>query len=71
MNKKLMMLTTVALVCFGTSDVYAGKPSSGGGSGGAGNGVPELSTTYRPIALALIAGIVLVGLEVRRRKRKD
>ena len=44
--------------------------SSGNGGGGGGQSVPELDAAVGPLALALLGGVVAVGLERRRRKNK-
>ena len=45
--------------------------SHGGHSGGGGgNSVPELDLTAGPIAVALLAAIIGVGMELRRRGKK-
>ena len=53
---------------------YVGGSHSGGtaadSSGDGGQSVPELDAAVGPLALALLGGVVAVGLERRRRKNK-
>lgn len=42
-----------------------------GGHSGGGNSVPELDTAAGPIAVALLAAIIGIGLERRRRAKKQ
>ncbi|MGB5706623.1 MAG: hypothetical protein WBM41_07300 [Arenicellales bacterium] len=42
-----------------------------GGTNGGGNSVPDLSATSGPIALALLSGIIGIGIERRRRKKSS
>lgn len=42
----------------------------GHGGGGGGNAVPELNGAMGPIALALLAGIIGIAVERKRRKSK-
>ena len=50
------------------SKLFHQSHNSGGGGGS--NAVPELDVVSAPLALALIAGIISIGLEIRRRQKK-
>ncbi len=43
--------------------------SSGGSGGGGGNAVPELDVMAGPVAVAVLAGVIAIGLERRKNKK--
>lgn len=76
---KVASVTTEVLYIFGGQTMWweqivtwlctNGYYCGGGGGGGSGNSVPELSVTAGPIAVAVIVGILAIGLERRRRRK--
>jgi len=83
MKINLGILFVLVSLVLGGSDVYASAGGSGGfnwwewlvnwwnnHNGGGGKSVPELSASYLPVALALLAGILGIGIERKRRSKK-
>ncbi|HBH35198.1 MAG TPA: hypothetical protein DDW45_01970 [Gammaproteobacteria bacterium] len=74
MLKYLSTIATTLVLGLGAIEAYAMSrvPGSAGSVQGSevANSVPELSAAAGPIAVAVILGIVGIGLERRRRKNK-
>lgn len=83
MNNYLRIMYVIMFLGFGISDVYASHGGGGGfnwwewvvnwwnnNGGGNGNSVPELSASYIPMAFAILAGILGIGIERRRKSKK-
>lgn len=67
------VLFSVILVGGFVSDVLAQQWAPGCGPNGpgcGGNSVPELDGAMGPLAMAILAGVIGIGLERRRRKDK-
>ena len=70
MLKYLSTITTALVLGLSAIEVYAAGSTSAGQAGQSSYSVPELSAAAGPIAVAVILGIVGIGLERRRRKNK-
>lgn len=83
MKNKILMIFAVALFALGVSTAQATHYGDNGGdinpckllqcnggTNGGGNRIPELDGAAAPIALALVSGILGLGVERRRRKNK-
>lgn len=61
---------SLLLMCIGITNAFSWEPGCGPNGPGCGNSVPELDGAMGPIAMALLAGVIGIGLERRRRKNK-